>query len=342
MAHPVVGMTLRVFIAKRIIYTMILVIFVVLLNFVIFEAMPGQSGAFYAILGQRTPDNQEAWDHTCAIYHCHDSYQQRFVSYVTNLLTFNFGYSYEYHEPVLNEIVTSGRLANTLLLVGSSTALSILLGILIGIVVSKRRGSRLDSFWVTSSLTTFSLPVFFVGIFLILIFAITLGWFPSGNNQPFDWGNPNIGPPSSLLLQVLIKLQYLFLPVVTLTSITYGGFLLLTRATMLETLSDDYVTTARAKGLSERVIMFKHAFKNASLPMVTASALAFGSILGGAIITETLFNWSGLGAWLYEAVLYKNFPVMQAMFYLIALSVIAANFVSDIIYGIVDPRIRYE
>jgi len=90
------------------------------------------------------------------------------------------------------------------------------------------------------------------------------------------------------------------------------------------------------------VIMFKHAFKNASLPMVTASALAFGSILGGAIITETLFNWSGLGAWLYEAVLYKDFPVMQAMFYLIALSVIAANFVSDIIYGIVDPRIRYE
>jgi len=111
---------------------------------------------------------------------------------------------------------------------------------------------------------------------------------------------------------------------------------------MMETLGEDYILTARAKGLSERTILVRHAFKNASLPIITSSALAFGSILSGAIITETIFNWNGLGRWLYESVLFKDFTVMQAMFYLIALSVIAANFVSDILYGIVDPRIRYD
>ena len=111
---------------------------------------------------------------------------------------------------------------------------------------------------------------------------------------------------------------------------------------MMEVLSEDYILTARAKGLSERTILLRHAFKNASLPVITSSALAFGGILSGAIITETIFNWNGLGRWLYEAVFFKDFPVMQAMFYLIALSVIAANFVSDLLYGVIDPRIRYE
>jgi peptide/nickel transport system permease protein len=239
-------------------------------------------------------------------------------------------------------MIGSGRLLNTLTLIGTSTLLSIIIGVFIGILISKRRGSSWDNLMVTTSLTAYSLPVFFIGIILILIFAITFGWFPAGNVVPFDWGNPNIGPPSSIFIQILVRLQYLFLPALTLTFISYGGFLLLTRATMMETLSDDYITTARAKGLSERVILFKHAFKNASLPIVTASAMSFGSILGGAIITETLFNWNGLGLWLFDSVLNKDYPVMAAMFYVIALSVIFANFISDIVYGVIDPRIRYE
>jgi ABC-type dipeptide/oligopeptide/nickel transport system permease component len=111
---------------------------------------------------------------------------------------------------------------------------------------------------------------------------------------------------------------------------------------MQEALGEDYILTARAKGVSERTILMKHAFKNASLPIITSSALAFGGILSGAIITETIFNWPGIGLWLYRSVLFKDFPVMQALFFIIALSVIAANFVSDILYGIVDPRIKYE
>jgi peptide/nickel transport system permease protein len=333
-------MTLRAFLIKRIIYTVVLVLFVIVLNFLIFEAMPGQIGAVYSIAGQRSQDNTSQYNHIVQLYHLNDSFQTRFVAYVENLLTFNFGDSYTDHVPVLQDMIGSGRLLNTVVLIGTATILSIVIGAFIGILISKRRGTTWDNVMVTTSLTAFSLPIFFVGIIFILIFAITLGWFPPGNVVPFDWASS--GPPSSILLQTLVRLQYLFLPAVSLTFVSYGFFLLLTRATMMETLSDDYITTARAKGLSERVILFKHAFKNASLPLVTATALSFGSILSGAIITETLFNWNGLGLWLFNSVLTKDYPVMAAMFYVIALSVIIANFISDIVYGIIDPRIRYE
>lgn len=333
-------MTLRAFLLKRIIYTVILILFVIVLNFLIFEAMPGQIGAVYSIAGQRSQDNTAQYNHIVALYHLNDSFQTRFVAYITNLLTFNFGDSYSDHVSVVQDMIGSGRLFNTVALIGSATIFSIIIGAFVGILISKRRGTSWDNLMVTTSLTAFSLPIFFVGIILILVFAITLGWFPTGNVVPFDWASS--GPPSSIFLQILVRLQYLFLPTVSLTFVSYGFFLLLTRATMMETLSDDYITTARAKGLSERVILFKHAFKNASLPLVTATALSFGSILSGAIITETLFNWNGLGLWLFNSVLTKDYPVMAAMFYVIALSVIIANFISDIVYGIIDPRIRYE
>ncbi len=196
----------------------------------------------------------------------------------------------------------------------------------------------MDSAWVTVSLTTYSLPTFFMGLVFILIFAQSLGWFPGGGVTPEIW---ILGTPP-LLTQIWVRMQYLFLPALTLTLFFYGGNLLLTRATMTEALTEDYIVTARAKGLPERTVLFKHALKNASLPIVTNAALAFGSLLGGAIITETVFNWDGMGHWLYNAIGWRDFPVMQAMFYIIALCVIAANLISDIVYGMIDPRIKYQ
>jgi len=134
---------------------------------------------------------------------------------------------------------------------------------------------------------------------------------------------------------------HLFLPVVVLTLFLYGSFLLLTRATMMETLTEDYITTARAKGLKERAILFKHALKNASLPVITNAAIAIGFILSGAIITEQVFNIPGLGQWTWAAIPYKDYPVLHCIFYLTALCVIIANFIADILYGVVDPRIKY-
>ena len=256
------------------------------------------------------------------------------------MLTFQFGTSFQNGLPISTQIIQQERLQNTLLLLGTSTILAIIIGVFIGIVASSRRGSFLDSFSVTASLSTFALPTFWIGLVLILVFAEGLHWFPAGGVIPVSFSIPGQTPP--LLDQLLIRVQYLFLPALTLTLFTYGGFVLLTRATMIEALNEDYIVTAKAKGLSQRVILFRHAFKNASLPVITASALAFGGILAGAIITETVFAWNGLGYWLFQAVQTKDYPVMQAMFYIISLTVIAANFIADIAYGIVDPRIRYE
>jgi peptide/nickel transport system permease protein len=331
-------LTLRSFLLKRFAYTAVLIGFVIVFNFIIFEAMPGEVGALYACLGQpRVPPAlcqklMEQFGYNQAIW-------VRFYDYVKAMLTFNFGVSFANGQGVAYLMVSSGRLANTLLLLGTSTVMAIVIGTVSGIVVSRKRGSALDSFSVISSLTTFSLPTFFLGILLIFVFAVSLNWFPAGGTYPSNWdfqGFPPLGQ------QILVRLQYLFLPAATLTLFSYGGFLLLTRATMMESLSEDYVLTARAKGLSERAVLFKHAFKNASLPLITNVALSFGFILSGAIITETVFNWNGLGKWLFDSIGYKDFPVMQAMFFMIALLVIAANFISDIVYGVVDPRIKYE
>ena len=331
-------MTLRSFLIKRVAYTAVLVGFVVVFNFIIFEAMPGQVGALYACLGQpRVPPTicQKLMDQ----FGYNQTVWVRFYDYVKAVLTFNFGVSFANGQDVAYQVVSSGRLVNTLLLLGTSTIMAIIIGTVSGILVSRKRGSALDNFSVTSSLTTFSLPTFFTGILLIFIFAVSLNWFPAGGTYPSSWDSVGFPP---LGQQILVRLQYLFLPALTLTLFSYGGFLLLTRATMMEALSEDYVLTARAKGLGERAVLFKHAFKNASLPLITNVALSFGFILSGAIITETIFNWNGLGKWLFDSIGYKDFPVMQAMFFIIALSVIAANFISDIVYGVVDPRIKYE
>jgi peptide/nickel transport system permease protein len=335
-------MSLRSFLLKRIAYTVLLIFFVILLNWVIFEAMPGVSGNLYQILGQSGRLGPAQYQRQIELYSLNKPYWERFVAYFKAMLTFQFGFSYQSNTDVSTELIQQGTLFNTLELLGTSTVMAIIIGVLLGILVSRKRGSALDNFWVTSSLTTFSLPTFFMGILLIFIFSSTLNWFPAGGIAPSIWNNASLNAKPDIFGQIFVRLQYLFLPSLTLTLFSYGGFLLLTRATMGEALSDDYILTARAKGLSERTILVKHAFKNASLPVITSSALAFGGILSGAIITETIFNWPGLGFWLYGAVLSKDFPVMQALFYIIALSVIAANFISDILYGIVDPRIKYE
>jgi peptide/nickel transport system permease protein len=334
-------LTLRGFIARRLVYTFVLVLFVIVLNWIIFQLMPGVQGSIAALQGnpKSTPEQYVNFEKQFGL---DQPPLTRFVNYFVAMLTFNFGTSFQTGHPVLQDMIQSGKLSNTLLLLGSSTVLSIVIGIFWGIIVSKRRGSSFDSFSVSSSLVAFSLPTFWIGITLILVFAFQLGWFPTGGVIPYGFGGYGGNAAPSLLDNIAVRAQHLFLPMLTLTLISYGGFLLLTRATMLEALTEDYIVTARAKGLKERTVLFRHAFKNASLPIVTASALAFGGVLSGAIITETVFQWDGLGRWLFDAIGWKDFPVMQAMFYILALSVIVANLISDIAYGMIDPRIKYE
>lgn len=349
-------MGLRGYLLKRTVNTIILILFVVTLNFIIFVLMPGTQGSIQAIVanpkfqseetraaliraeeyrfGLRCGDNPDGSGIPCSLW-------DKYIRYMVAMLTFNFGTSFQTGNSVVHDMAGTGRLVNTLLLLGVSSVISIIIGVFLGVLVARKRGSAFDNGWVTTSLTTYSLPTFWMGMVLIIIFSFGLGWFPAAGVTPQDWVDPALRP-DSFLGEIPMRLAHLFLPALTLTLFSYGGYLLLTRATMLEALSEDYITTARAKGLPERTVLFKHALKNASLPLVTATALQFGFLLSGAIITETVFSWDGLGYWLFNAIFWNDGPVLQGMFFIIALCVIAANFASDIIYGLIDPRIKYE
>src|SRR5260370_10855059 len=188
--------------------------------------MPWQPGPLYSCLGQQRVSSAFC-DKMLKLYGYNQTYLVKFVDYIKVMLTFDFGYSYASNQAVTQQMISSGKLTNTLVLLGTSTVLAIIIGTVIGIVISRKRGSSLDNFWVTTSLTTFSLPTFFMGILLIFVFAVALNWFPSGGTHPSTWDvtGANLTPP--LLQQFLIRLPYLFLPALTLTWFAHAGFLLL-------------------------------------------------------------------------------------------------------------------
>jgi len=230
---------------------------------------------------------------------------------------------------------------------------AMVVGITLGVIAAHKRGGIFDSSSVFISLATYSLPSFWMGMVALLIFARTLHWFPSSGPYPAEWTMTGYWPQPYIInllgteiaipsiVEIGGRLRHVFLPITVLTLFNYGGWLLLTRATMLETLTEDYIVTAKAKGLKQRTILFKHALKNASLPLITSAALSFGFLLTGAIITEQVFSYPGLGKWIWDAISQSDFPAMQAIFYIIALCVVIANFIADLLYGVVDPRVKY-
>jgi peptide/nickel transport system permease protein len=332
-------MGLRGYIFKRSVYTVVLVFFVITLNFIIFDVMPGSPLETIAT-PQRLKDPAQILD-LQEKYGLDKDVFTRFGLYVGNMLTFQFGFSYVTGQPVSQEILS--RTSNTLTLLGISTLLAIVVGVFLGVYTAARRGGSFDTSQVASSLVWGALPTFWMGIVFILIFFFYLRWFPFGHVSPDVWAinPPNLATLVGLTEFIRGRLWHLFLPVLVLFLFQYGGFLLLTRATMIESLTEDYVLTARAKGLKERTILFKHALKNASLPIITSISLTMGFIFSGAIITETVFAWEGMGQWIYRSIQFLDFPSLQAIFFVIALMVILANFISDLLLGIVDPRIKY-
>ena len=329
-------MGLKTYLAKRFVYMLVLIYFVLTLNFIIFELIPGQGGVIENLVGAGKNFPPDQVERLKALYGIDQPLEVRYVKYVTNMFTLKFGDSIRTQQPVLSDMYRF--LPNTLVLLGVSTILSIVIGIALGMLSAYKRGGALDSTSVIASLTTFSLPTFWMGLLFIAVFYYQLQWLPQGGNQPDFWA---YNAPTNIGYILLTRIKYALLPVATLTLFQYGFYVLLTRATMLESLTEDYIVTARAKGLPERTVLVKHAFKNASLPLVTSVALAFGSILGGAIITETVFRWPGLGLWTFLSITFKDIPVLQAIFYLGALGIIVANFIADILYGVIDPRIKY-
>lgn len=341
-------MGLRTYIMQRTVYSFVLLFFVITLNFIIFQMMPGNPATLFVNPLRFKPEQVEELER---IWGLKDPFHVKYAKYVSNLFTWQFGRSFLSGEPVAKEMMW--RLPFTLLLMGGSTVISLVIGVVLGVLAAHKRGGLFDSASVFASLMTYALPTFWMGMLFLLVFYTQLRWFPNAGAFPREWALTGAPPPLFTTTigdftlsipspaEISARLWHAFLPLVTLTLFLYGGWLLLTRATMLETLTEDYIITARAKGLKERTILYKHALKNASLPLITSAALAFGFVVSGAIITESVFSWPGLGGWTWLAVTTLDFPVLQGIFYVVALCVIIANFIADLLYGVMDPRIKY-
>ncbi len=269
-----------------------------------------------------------------------------FWRYLVNMFTGNFGISFVSQKPVIDEIME--RLPNTLLLMGTSSIVSIVLGIWTGVKVAADPGSRKDVGAVTVALFIYAIPIFWMGMMLLMVFAFYLpamthgliGFPLKGTIDYTVWSAARSNPLGALVVAGDI-LRHLFLPMIALGVGGYGGYFLYMRNNLIDVMTEDYILTARAKGLDENQVLYKHGLKNAMLPMVTIIAMTFGFLINGATLTETVFTWHGLGLYIFRSLIILDYPVVQAIFMLVAITAILANFVADLLYGVLDPRIKY-
>lgn len=263
-----------------------------------------------------TPEDIE---HFRALWGLDRSLLEQYLAFIGHLLQGDFGTSILSQSPVVLEIVP--RLGATLLLATGAIVMASLVGITAGIVAGLRAHSLVDHATMILALGGVSTPIFWTGLVLMLVFSVRLQWFPAG-------GYGTLG--------------HLILPVMTLGLFAAGAIARQARSSLLEVLTSDYVRTARAKGLSSIGVVWRHALKNALIPIVTVAGLQFGQMLGGSILTETVFSWPGIGSYLIQGISGRDYPVVQATIFTAASAFALVNLGVDLLYGLLDPRIRYE
>jgi peptide/nickel transport system permease protein len=258
---------------------------------------------------------------------------QQYVLYLGALVRGDLGDSYQYSRPVTTLLMQ--RLPNTILLLGTALLVALAIGIPLGIYAATHQYSKLD---MTSSITSYigvSIPSFVLGIYLLLIFAVFL------KQSPLHWGFPLFGMHTGGVDDPLDLLYHMVLPVTSLAILEIAIFSRFMRASMLEVLHQDYIRTARAKGLSVEKVNYKHALRNAILPIITLVAIAIPQIVNGAIITEGIFSWPGTGQLAFQAVVVRDYPVILGVVMLVAAGTVLFNLIADVLYAVADPRIRY-
>ena len=254
----------------------------------------------------------------------------RYLIWLGQIMQGNFGYSYYTGEPVLRRIGI--RLAATVELMGFALLLSTLLGISVGVLAALKQYTVWDYLLTIFALFTVSVPTFFFALIALFIFSLKLGWFPVFGMRSLSANAP---PP------LLDNLHHLFLPGVILSLDTMAGLTRYMRSSMLEVLRQEYVTTARAKGLKENAVIIRHALRNAFLPVITIITLRLPSLFGGAVIIETMFQWPGMGRMAIQAIQQRDYPVLMGLTLATATLVLLSNLLADILYAAADPRIRY-
>ncbi len=276
--------------------------------------------------------SQQAIQKAKELYGLDQSLPAQFGRYLQDLVKLDFGVSFMFKKPVVE--VIGGKIGPTLLLLGVSELIAIILGIYLGIVAASHRGRIVDVGAISLSLLLYSLPTFLLGMVLILVFSVYWGLFPSVGMVTAA------AKFSSWWRQSLDLLAHLFLPAMTLALTLIGEYGMLMRSSLIEVLSEDFIVTARAKGLSEREVIHKHGYPNALLPVVTPISINLGLTIAGAIQVETVFSWPGIGRLMYDALNNRDYPLLQGIFLLVCICVIVANLLSDLLYMVLDPRVK--
>ena len=313
------------YVLKRIAFAIVTVFVAVSINFVLFRLAPGTAVSNLSRVPHATQQLRHALEKQFGL---DKSKGEQYVIFLKQLVHGNLGISYENEQPVATNLRI--ELINTLPMVTLGTVFSILIGTLTGVIAAWRRGTPTEAVTVSSALGFYSMPTHWLGLMLIIIFAGTL---PTGGMTNEFLLNPGFW-------QHLKDLgSHVLLPSLTLGLVLYGEYTLIVRSAMLETLGEDYILTARAKGLKPWTIVRKHALRNAMLPITTLVALSLGYVVAGAILIETVFSWPGIGRAVYEAVLQRDYPMLQGAFLLLTISVVVCNLIADLLYFKLDPRI---
>ena len=319
------------FLVRRLGQAVVTIVLIVLVNFLLFRAMPGSPERILARNPNVSPlaiqQTRERWGIDKPLI------PDQLVRYVGATLQGDLGTSFGQRGRPVTDVIGS-RLGPTLLLFGLGEVVAIFIGLAIGAYAGWRRGGGIDLVGNGVSLVLYSMPYFLLGMILLLIFASTLHWFPS-------FGMTTLGVQHDGAVAYLTDLAaHLTLPVATVALGLIGQYSILMRSSIIETLSDEYITTARAKGITDARILRAHALPNALLPTVSLIAINLGYVVAGAITVEVVFNWPGLGTLTVEALRSRDYPILQGIFLVLSISVVLANLAADMIYGRLDPRVR--
>lgn len=319
----------RSWLLRRIASSLVVLAVVLVLNFILFRIMPGD--AVSTIIDPNF--SPEAKARLRQLYGLDKPMLQQFFIYIKQMLTFRFGLSFLSRRPVWDELIS--RLPSTLVLMSSSMILSAVLGIWLGIRAALNRGKFTERLVLRAGAITSSFPSFFIQLVLLMLFARTFPVFPLR-------GSLSVPPPSGIAAITIDYIWHMTLPVLSLTVMGFGGWALYVRNLMVRALGEDYVLMARARGLSEHEVVYGHAFRTILPPILTILLMSVPGLVSGAVITESVFSLHGVGTFLLEAVSGNDYPSAGAAFYLLALITVICNMLADIVYGIVDPRVRIE
>ena len=315
------------YVLKRILFAIVTIFVAITINFFLFRVLPGTAVTDLS----RVPHASPQLKHALTVEFGLDKPKwEQYLIYLKNLFHGNMGISFAYQQPVTHLLFAD--LKNTLPMVTVGTVAAIAIGVVTGVLSAWRRGSVPDHVSTNAAIFAYAFPTQWLGLMLLIIFAGTL---PAGGmSNPFLFG-------AEPFWQHLADVgQHMILPAATLMLTAYGSYTLVVRSSMLETLGEDYVLTARAKGLPPRRVVRRHAFRNALLPVVTLVALDLGYIVGGALLIEVIFSWPGIGLAMYDAIGQRDYPMLQGGFLILTVAVIFLNFAADLLYFRLDPRIR--